>query len=224
MKENWWKALASVLVLYSIIAGLVFEVPVKAILNETIRNLYFHVPMWFTMIFLYLISVIYSVKYLSSGAEKDDLIAVESANSGILFGILGLITGMIWAKFTWGAYWTNDPKLNGAAITSLMYLAYLVLRNSLDEEQKRAKISAIYNIFSFPVMVVLLFILPRMTDSLHPGNGGNPGFNSYDLDKGMRMVFYPAVLGWILIGVWIMSIRYRLRKLESLNSSIHEKA
>jgi heme exporter protein C len=224
MKENWWKALASVLVLYSIIAGLVFEVPVKAILNETIRNLYFHVPMWFTMIFLYLISVIYSLKYLSSGAEKDDLIAVESANSGILFGILGLITGMIWAKFTWGAYWTNDPKLNGAAITSLMYLAYLVLRNSLDEEQKRAKISAIYNIFSFPVMVVLLFILPRMTDSLHPGNGGNPGFNSYDLDKGMRMVFYPAVLGWILIGVWILSIRYRLRKLESLNSSIHEKA
>jgi heme exporter protein C len=180
--------------------------------------------MWFTMIFLYLISVIYSLKYLSSGAEKDDLIAVESANSGILFGILGLITGMIWAKFTWGAYWTNDPKLNGAAITSLMYLAYLVLRNSLDEEQKRAKISAIYNIFSFPVMVVLLFILPRMTDSLHPGNGGNPGFNSYDLDKGMRMVFYPAVLGWILIGVWILSIRYRLRKLESLNSSIHEKA
>ena len=95
-----------------------------------------------------------------------------------------------------------------------MYLAYIVLRSSIDESQKRAKISAIYNIFAFPIMVVLLFILPRMTDSLHPGNGGNPGFNSYDLDSNMRLVFYPAVIGWILLGVWISNIRYRIRLLQ----------
>jgi heme exporter protein C len=59
-------------------------------------------------------------------------------------------------------------------------------------------------------MIVLLFILPRLTDSLHPGNGGNPGFNKYDMDNQMRMVFYPAVIGWILIGVWVMQIRVRL--------------
>jgi heme exporter protein C len=121
---------------------------------------------------------------------------------------------MIWANFTWGAPWPNDPKLNGSAISTLMYLAYIVLRSSIDESQKRAKISAIYNIFAFPIMVVLLFILPRMTDSLHPGNGGNPGFNSYDLDSNMRLVFYPAVIGWILLGVWISNIRYRIRLLQ----------
>lgn len=214
MQKNWWKILASVLLLYSVIAGLLLEVPRLPILHETIRNLYFHVPMWFTMIVLYLISVIYSIKYLSSGNEKHDLIAVEMVNTGIVFGFLGLVTGMIWANFTWGSPWPNDPKLNSAAIATLMYMAYIVLRGSMDEEQKRAKISAVYNVFAFPVMIVLLFILPRMTDSLHPGNGGNPGFNSYDLDSQMRLVFYPAVIGWILIGVWIANLRYRTRLIE----------
>ena len=220
MYKSWWKTLASVLVLYTIIGGLLIEVPRLPILNETIRNLYFHVPMWFSMVILYLISVIYSIKFLNSGNENDDLIAVESVNTGIICGFIGLATGMMWAKFTWGAFWTNDPKLNGSAIATLMYLAYIVLRSSIEEDQKRAKISAIYNIFAFPAMIVLLFILPRLTDSLHPGNGGNPGFGGYDLDNNMRLVFYPAVIGWILIGVWIMTIRYRIRILENRRNQI----
>jgi heme exporter protein C len=218
MKANWWKFLGVVLVIYSISGGLLLDVPVLPILHETIRNLYFHVTMWFAMILLYFISVIYSIKYLNSGHVKHDLIAVESVNTGVTFCFLGLATGMLWANITWGDYWPNDAKLNGAAIATLMYLAYLVLRNSLDEEQQRAKISAIYNIFAFPVMIVLLFILPRMTDSLHPGNGGNPGFGGYDLDNNMRLVFYPAVIGWMLIGTWIMTLRYRIRKLENLKN------
>ena len=215
MTKNWWKILAAVLLVYSFIAGLLVAVPRLPILHETIRNLYFHVPMWFTMLFLYLLSVINSIKYLSSADEKHDFMAVETVNTGIVFGFLGLGTGMIWANFTWGAPWPNDPKLNSSAISTLMYLAYIVLRSSIDESQKRAKISAIYNIFAFPIMVVLIFILPRMTDSLHPGNGGNPGFNSYDLDSNMRLVFYPAVIGWILLGVWISNIRYRIRLIQN---------
>jgi heme exporter protein C len=128
----------------------------------------------------------------------------------LFLGVLGLLTGMLWAKYTWGEAWSNDPKQNSAAIGMLVYLAYFVLRGSLDEAQKRAKIAAVYSVFAFPVMIVLLFILPRLTDSLHPGNGGNPGFNKYDMDNQMRMVFYPAVIGWILIGVWVMQIRVRL--------------
>lgn len=219
MKENWWKLLASVLVLYSLVAGLLIDVPALPILHESIRNLFFHVPMWFSMILLYLISVIYSIKYLGSGKTNHDLIAVESVNTGVVFCFLGLGSGMLWANITWGEPWPNDPKLNGSAISTLMYLAYLVLRNSIDEEQKRAKISAVYNVFAFPVMIVLLFILPRMTDSLHPGNGGNPGFSGYDLDDNMKLVFRPAVLGWMLVGTWIMTLRYRIRKLENIQNS-----
>ncbi|MDB5013620.1 MAG: cytochrome c assembly protein [Daejeonella sp.] len=215
MYKSWWKILASVLVLYSVIGGFLMDVPHLPILHESIRNLYFHVPMWFTMIILYLVSVIYSILYLGSANENHDLVAVEFVNAGVIFGFFGLITGMIWANFTWGDPWPNDPKLNSAAISTLMYMAYLVLRNSLEEEQKRARISAIYNIFAFPVMVVLLFVLPRLTDSLHPGNGGNPGFGGYDLDNHMRLVFYPACLGWILIGVWVATLRYRIRIIEN---------
>ena len=211
--KNWWKFVTVALLLYATIAGFLGEVPRLAILNESIRNLYFHVPMWFGMLTILGVSVVYSIKYLGNPTLKNDIIAKEAANVGILYGILGLLTGMTWARFTWGAWWVNDPKLNGAAIGMLIYFAYLVLRSSFAEQQQRARISAVYNIFAFVTLVPLLFILPRLTDSLHPGNGGNPGFGAYDLDSNMRMVFYPAVLGWIGLGIWIMMLRVRLENL-----------
>lgn len=214
MYKNWWKVLGSLLVLYATIAGFLNSVPELPILYESIRNLYFHVPMWFSMIVLFGVSVFHSIKYLLSSNPTNDLKAVESVNVGIVFGVLGIVTGAVWAKFTWGQAWSFDVKQNFAAIALLLYFAYLVLRNAIDEEQKRAKISAIYNIFAFPMMVVLLFVLPRLSDSLHPGNGGNPGFNSYDLDSRMRLVFYPACLGWILIGYWMYTLKFRLRALD----------
>lgn len=215
MRKSWWKILAAFLVSASVVAGLMGPVPQLFLLHETIRNVYFHVPMWFTMLTLYSVSVVYSIKYLSSGNMKHDIVAVEAVNTGILFCFLGLLTGMQWANITWGEAWPNDPQLNGAAIATLMYLAYLVLRNALEEEQKRAKISAVYNIFSFPIMIVLLYILPKLTDSLHPGSGGNSNFGDLDMDNNMRPVFYSAVIGWILVGVWICTLRYRVRILEN---------
>jgi len=214
MYKNWWKILGALLVMYATIAGFLHSVPKLPILHESIRNLYFHVPMWFSMIILFAISVFHSIKYLLSNDATHDLKAVESVNVGVVFGVLGIVTGAVWAKFTWGQAWSFDVKQNFAAIALLLYFAYLVLRNAIDEEQNRAKISAIYNIFAFPMMVVLLFVLPRLSDSLHPGNGGNPGFNSYDLDSRMRMVFYPACLGWILIGYWIYTLKFRVRALD----------
>ena len=166
--RNWWKLLAVLLLTFTLIGGFLIPVPRQVILHETIRNLYFHVPMWFTMITLFFVSMIYSIKNLGSGDMKDDRKAIELVNVGVVFGVFGLITGSIWAKFTWGAFWTNDVKLNGSAISMLVYLAYLILRGSLIDEQKRARISAVYNIFAFVLLIVFIGILPRMTDSLHP--------------------------------------------------------
>ena len=209
-----------ILIIYTLIAGILFGVPHLAILHETIRNLYFHVPMWMAMLTVFTISVFFSILYLRTEKEEYDLIAVECVNTGMLFYTLGLLTGMIWAKYTWGAYWSGDPKQNSAAIAFLLYCAYLVLRNSIDEEQKRAKISAIYNIFAFPIMIVLIFVLPRLTGSLHPGSGGNPGFNKYDLDSRMRVVLYPAFIAWSFLAIWIASIRYRIRLIEYKKNEI----
>jgi heme exporter protein C len=220
MYKSWWKILAATLILYSVVGGLLINVPKLPILHESIRTVYFHVPMWIGMFIPYLVSVIYSIKYLKSNQIKHDLMAIEAVNTGLIFAAVGFASGMTWANFTWGDYWPNDPKLNSSAIATLLYLAYVVLRGSLDEEQKRAKISAIYNIFAFPVMLVLIFILPRLTDSLHPGNGGNPAFGQYDLDSRMKLVLYPAMIGWALMSVWILTIRYRIRILEDKQNQI----
>lgn len=91
MKKSWWKILCIVLLLYTLIGGLLLDVPRKKILNETIRNIYFHVPMWFGMMVLLTCSVIYSVKYLRKPNLLYDIYATAYARTGMLFGILGLI-------------------------------------------------------------------------------------------------------------------------------------
>lgn len=213
MTGRFYKALGVVLVLYSLIYGLLTTVPDLPIIEQSIRNLFYHVSMWFTMVAMMAGSFGNAIGFLRSENLQKDTRSISLAETGMLFAFLGLFTGMIWAKFTWGAWWTNDPKLNGSAITILIYLAYFVLRNGIEEPRKKARISAVYNIFAFVMMIVFIGILPRMTDSLHPGNGGNPGFNSYDLDNRLRLVFYPAVIGWILMGTWIAALRYRIKNL-----------
>jgi heme exporter protein C len=207
-----------ILLIYSVWQGFLGQVPRQAILNETVRNLYFHVTMWFSMIFLLGTSVVHSIRYLRKGNLENDLISNAYVETGLVFATLGLITGSIWAKFTWGDWWTNDPKLNSVAIGMLIYLAYGLVRSSMPDEQQRARISNVYNIFAFVIFMILIWILPRMTDSLHPGNGGNPGFSKYDLDSNMRLVFYPAILAWTLLGFWIANLRIRLKKISQLTT------
>ncbi|HPG33807.1 MAG: cytochrome c biogenesis protein CcsA [Lentimicrobium sp.] len=213
IKGMWWKITGIVLILYSIIAGLLIDVPDLPVIRETIRNLFYHVCMWFAMFTMFGTSLVYSIKYLSGFQLKDDLKASETVYTGIFFGILGLVTGMIWAKFTWGDFWTNDPQLNGAAVSMMAYMAYVVLRSSIDEQSKRARISAVYNIFAFMLLVIFLGVLPRLADSsLHPGKGGNSS-TMEGLDMKMRMVFYPAVAGWIIVAYWLTQLRLRKRML-----------
>ena len=213
MKGLWWKILSLVLLLYAIVRGLTIDVPHTEI-GHTIRNVFYHVGMWFAMLAVFTYSFVGSLKYLRTNDLQNDLTAEQSARTGLFFGFLGIITGMLWATFTWGKPWANDPHLNGAAISLMIYIAYLILRSSIEDEHKKAKISAVYNIFAFVLMVTLIGILPRMSaNTLHPGSqDGNPAFG--DMDGLMRTVFYPALMGWMLLGLWIAGIRVRIKKIE----------
>jgi len=220
MYKSWWKIASIFLLIYTVIGGFLLKVPQLPALQETIRNLYFHVCMWFAMMILFTVSVVNSVKYLRTFKLKYDIYARQYATVGIVMGILGYITGAIWMTFTWadpnnpafqsfGAL-AREPKLIGAAIALLIYFAYMVLRDSINDIDKRARISAVYNIFAYAMLFPSIWILPRILPSLHPGREGNPALNTSDIDSGMRMVFYPAVIGWTLLGVWITTIKIRM--------------
>jgi heme exporter protein C len=218
--KHWYKILSVVIIFYTLSWGLLNPVPHLDILNETIRNVYYHVPIWFAMLFMMAVSVVQSVLSLSKTNLINDGKAYNAAVVGFFFSLPGLATGSVWAKYTWGTWWTfQDPKLNGVAISILIYLAYFILRFSVDDELKRARISAVYNIFAFVMMNVFIMVLPRLTDSLHPGNGGNPAFGKYDLNANMRTVFYPAVIGWILFSYWLFEIKNRM---SAIKNKLHD--
>jgi heme exporter protein C len=220
MRKSWWKILCVVLLAYAVIGGLLLPVPKIPQLQETIRNLYFHVCMWFSMMILFTISVVYSVKHLRTLDIGYDLKARYFAAVGLVMGLLGYATGAIWAAYTWAdpnnpAYASfgsiaREPKLIGAAMAILVYFAYFILRDSVTDIDKRARVSAVYNIFAYAMLFPSIWIVPRLLPSLHPGQEGNPALNFNDIDARMRMVFYPAVLGWTLLGVWIASLKIRL--------------
>jgi heme exporter protein C len=219
-KLAWWKVVTIVLLYYTVIGGFLIPVPRLHILNETIRMNYFHVPMWFAMISLFAYSVWSSIQYLRTHNIDFDDEAVESVKVAFFFGCLGLVTGMIWANATWGAFWTNDPKLNNTAIGLLIYSAYFVLRGSLEDETQRGQLSAVYNIFAFAVFIPLIFILPRMSDSLHPGSGNNPTFRLFDTSHNMKLVVYTAIISFIALGWWLYTLFLRIRAIKKLRDEI----
>ncbi|CAN5806942.1 cytochrome c biogenesis protein CcsA [soil metagenome] len=213
MKFTWWKITAIVCLIYAVVAGMLLPVPARPIVNESIRNLYYHVPMWFSMMVLMTASVIYSIRYLRGSKLENDIKARFFAGTGMLLGLLGIITGAIWANYTWGAPWSNDIKQILAAVALLIYAAYFVLRGSIEDLDKKARVSAVYNIFAYTMLFPTLFIIPRLYESLHPGGEGNPAISQRDIAPLMRIVFWPAVLGWTLLGVWITTLQVRLQKL-----------
>jgi len=191
-----------------------WKFPYVGNLWETVRNTFFHVAIWMAMFVLLIVSLIYSIRYLRSADLLHDAIASSFTEVAMVLGMAGMITGSFWAKATWGTYWTNDPKLNMSAVAVMIYLAYLILRGSLSNQDQRAKVSAAYNIFAFVAMIPLIFIIPRLTDSMHPGNGGNPALGGEDLDSTLRLVFYPTIIGYTLMSVWLSSLIYRVKRLK----------
>lgn len=223
MAISWWKNCCVSLLIYTFITGLLTDVPDLPQLGETIRNLYFHVCMWFAMMIFFIVSVAYAIKYLRGYNLKYDIYSRVFAAVGIFFGVLGYLTGIIWMSYTWAdpnnstfisySAVAREPKLIGTAIALLIYLAYFVLRGAVEDLDKRARISAVYNILAFSLLFPTIWIIPRLLPSLHPGREGNPALNTNDIDAGMRVVFYPAVAGWTLLGVWIAGVKIRIELL-----------
>lgn len=188
-----------------LVAAFLLPIPRINILEHTARNLYFHVPMWFTMMAAFVLSAYHSLRYMQTGDPLRDTRAEQSARVGTYFGILGLATGIVWARFTWYAgtniWWNTDPKQLMAAVQLMIYGAYFTLRASIDDPERRSRIAAVYNLFAAATLPFLLYVLPRQMQSLHPDEG-SPAFSDVTHPV-MRLVFYPAVIGFIGL-FWIL--------------------
>jgi heme exporter protein C len=200
-----------------LVGAFLLRIPRIHILEHTARNLYFHVPMWFTLMVAALVSAYHSLRYLQSGNPMRDVRAREAARVGLVFGLLGLFTGIVWARFTWylgtSLWWNFDPKQSFVLVQLFIYGAYFVLRSAVEDPEKRGRVAAVYNLFACVTMPFLLYVLPRQMESLHPGAEGNPAFSDITHPI-MRLVFYPAVMGFIGLFWVLYTQRVRLALLE----------
>ncbi len=211
-----WKYIVAIYMTIVISAGFLIRIPQIPILEQSARNLFLHVPMWFTMTIAFGMAFYFSLRYLNDENIQWDMKAETATAVGLVFGICGLLTGSLWAKFTWGSWWTfSEPKMNLSALAMLIFVAYFILRKAFNDPARRAKISAVYNIFGVTTIPFLLYIIPRQLPSLHPGADGNPAFSDMTAPE-LRLIFYPAVIGFMALALWIMDVVNRSKKLELL--------
>ncbi len=209
-----WKYIVAIWMTLVLIVGFLIDIPFIPILEETARNLFLHVPMWMTMSVMFVMGVIFSIRYLASNDLDLDRKAAAATMIGVLFGICGLITGSLWSRFTWGTWWTfAEPKINLSTLAMLIYVGYFILRSTFDDEIKRARIAAVFNIFAATTIPFLLYIIPRQLPSLHPGADGNPAFSEMTAPE-LRIIFYPAVIGFIGLAFWLYDIALRSSRVE----------
>jgi heme exporter protein C len=215
-----YRLVAAVWVTAVLCFGLLGSISRLPILEHSARNLYFHVPMWFTLMLGWLLAAFHSLRYLQTGRRLNDVKAEQAALVAFVFGLLGIVTGTVWARFTWyvgtDIWWNSDPRQVMVAVQLLICGAYFVLRGALDDERRRARLGAVYVLFATTTLPFLLYVLPRRMESLHPGAEGNPAFSEMDIAPEMRWVFYAAVIGFFLLFGWAYTTRVRMRRAELL--------
>jgi len=220
-----YKVAAVLLLAYALLRGLTANLPRVADLGHTSRNLFYHVPMWFSMYLMMVLSLVFSIKALRSRSANDDLWAQQFARIGVFFGVCGLLTGIVWSRVTWGfslpannmsAWWPWDPKQSMALVSILIYLAYFVLRSAVEDEQARMRLAAVYNIFAAASIAPLTYIVPRTLQSLHPGGQSAAPLFDGAIAAEYRLIFYPAVVGFMCLGLWLVELRVRTGRLNRL--------
>ena len=142
-------------------------------LEERSRILFLHVPMSWVGFLAFVITLWYSVLFLRTNNRDHDSVAAASAGIGVLFCSLAYITGALWAKFNWGKFFNWDTREFSVLILLLLYGAYFALRSSIPQADRRARVSGVYAIVSCIAALFLMFIVPRITESLHPGSQGD---------------------------------------------------
>jgi len=214
----WWKSL--IFLAMSVIIWFSFTTPApQQQIGEASRIFYYHIPQAWICVIAFAMSAYFSIKYLRKRNALNDDLAVESARLGLLFCILATVTGAIFAKVTWGAFWNWDPRQTSIFILLLIYGAYFALRSAIEDEERRAALSSVYAIFAFVTVPFLVFVLPRIVPSLHPTDSVINKDLKFTMGLQVRTIFFSSLTVFTLIFVWIFNIlkRYHIirRKMET---------
>ncbi|MBD3299000.1 MAG: cytochrome C biogenesis protein [candidate division Zixibacteria bacterium] len=178
------------------------------------RLFFFHVPMAQVAFVSFVVAALYAIAYLRKRNNEHDRYAHTAAELGILFAIIALVTGSIWAKAAWGAYWNWDPRQLFLFVLILFYGAYFALRQSVVQADTRRRLSAVYLIFGGAISPLLFFVLPRMYQSLH-GEA-----NKVVTDAGSNMsptvltFFLMSTAGFLCLYVWLLKLGVTASRIE----------
>ena len=200
-----WKILFGIYMVLIILGAFLYAPTAKG-LGETTRILFFHVPCAWIATLAFLVSAIYSIRYLRSKDLQLDIKASSSAQIGLIFTILATVTGSIWANEIWHSYWNWDPRESSIFILLLIYAAYFALRSAVEEKHQKARLASVYSILAFVTVPFLIFVIPRIIESLHP----DPLINTQgkiEMDSRMSVVFFGSFIGFTILFFWMLYLK-----------------
>lgn len=186
------------------------------------RILFFHVPMAWASFLGFLAAAVWSIRYLLRRDPRHDRAAAVAVQLGLLFGVLATVTGAMWARIEWGAWWNWDPRQTSILISLLFYGAYLSLRGAVEDPEKRARLAAAYAIMGLVVTPFLYWIMPRLTFSLHP----EPVVNAEGetkMQSEIMQVLMASGAGFIALFFWLHSLQTRIQALAERKSAAREQ-
>lgn len=200
--------------IFVIIGSLYFSEEASGFVS-TSRVIFYHVPVAWVAVLAFLVSAVFSILYLRSKNLDHDIWASSSAGLGFLFSILATVTGSMWAKMEWGAFWNWDPRETSILILLLIYAAYFALRSALESREQKAQLSAVYSILAFVTVPFLIFVVPRILFTLHPENPIFAAQTSKKMTPAIRVVFFSSLFGFSLLYYWILRIKVELERLKN---------
>ncbi len=203
-----------VLFLVFVIYGSLYIAPEAQGFVSTSRVIFYHVPMAWVAVLAFLISAVYSILYLKNKNLDHDVHAASAAQLGFLFSVIATVTGSIWAKMEWGSFWNWDPRETSILILLLIYAAYFSLRSAIENDEQRAQLSAVYSILAFVTVPFLVFVVPRVVETLHPENPVFEASPDKKMTPAIRWVFFSSIFAFTLLFLWILKLKIDLEKIK----------
>ena len=189
-----------------------FYAPQEAVMGDVQRVFYFHVAAGWVGMLSFLVAAVAGIFYLVKKDHKWDIVGLAAVEIGIVFAFINIVTGSIWARPIWNTWWTWDPRLTTASVMLLIYLAYLMLRQGIEDPDRRARFGAVYAIVGF-LSVPLTYFSARIFRTIHPiviGSGDPGAQGAFDMTPLMLRTFMFSLLTFTFIFVDLLWRRIRL--------------